>query len=65
MEQKSPKLKTKACAMGHSHDHDASPTGRRLLLSVGITLAFVIGEAAAGYFSNSLSLLSDAGHNFR
>ena len=50
--------------MGHSHDHGASPTGRLLLLSVFITIAFVIGEAAAGYFSNSLALLSDAGHNF-
>jgi len=39
-------------------------TGRRLLLSVIITVAFVIGEAVAGYFSNSLALLSDAGHNF-
>lgn len=50
--------------MGREHDHGTSLTGRRLLLSVFITLAFVIGEAAAGYFSNSLSLLSDAGHNF-
>lgn len=50
--------------MGHSHDHGTSLTGRRLLLSVFITVAFVIGEAAAGYFSNSLALLSDAGHNF-
>src|SRR3984893_1690100 len=50
--------------MGHGHDHGASMTGRRLLLSVIITIAFVVGEAAAGYFSNSLALLSDAGHNF-
>ena len=50
--------------MGHDHDHDSSLTGRRLLLSVGITVAFVVGEALAGYFSNSLALLSDAGHNF-
>ncbi len=50
--------------MGRSHDHNTSLTGRRLLLSVFITVAFVIGEAAAGYFSNSLALLSDAGHNF-
>src|SRR6476660_2750384 len=50
--------------MGHSHDHGTSLTGRRLLLSVVITVAFVIGEAAAGYFSNSLALMSDAGHNF-
>jgi len=50
--------------MGHNHDHGSSMTGRRLLLSVIITVAFVIGEAVAGYFSNSLALLSDAGHNF-
>lgn len=50
--------------MGHSHDHGASMTGQRLLLSVVITIAFVIAEAASGFFSNSLALLSDAGHNF-
>ena len=50
--------------MGQGHDHGTSMTGRRLLFSVIITVAFVIGEAAAGYFSNSLALLSDAGHNF-
>lgn len=38
-------------------------TGRRLVFSVIITVAFVVGEAVAGYFSNSLALLSDAGHN--
>ena len=50
--------------MGHGHDHGESLTGRHLLLAVVVTVAFVIGEAAAGYFSNSLALLSDAGHNF-
>jgi cobalt-zinc-cadmium efflux system protein len=50
--------------MGHSHDHSAAMTGRRLLLSAIITVAFVVVEAVAGYFSNSLALLSDAGHNF-
>lgn len=50
--------------MGHGHDHGSALTGRRLLLSVVITVAFVIGEAVAGYFANSLALLSDAGHNF-
>ena len=50
--------------MGHGHDHGTSMTGKRLLFAVVITVAFVIGEAAAGYFSNSLALLSDAGHNF-
>lgn len=50
--------------MGHDHDHGSSLTGRRLLLSVAITVAFVVGEAIAGFWSNSLALLSDAGHNF-
>jgi cobalt-zinc-cadmium efflux system protein len=31
--------------------------------AVGVTLAFVIAEALAGWFGNSLALLSDAGHN--
>lgn len=50
--------------MGHGHDHGSSLTGGRLLLSIAITLTFVLGEALAGYFSHSLALLSDAGHNF-
>src|SRR5256714_6854273 len=50
--------------MGHSHDHGESLTGQRLALSIVITVAFVIGEAIAGYFAHSLALLSDAGHNF-
>ncbi len=33
-------------------------------LSVVLTLAFVLAEAFAGYWANSLALLSDAGHNF-
>lgn len=32
-------------------------------MAVGLTLAFVIGEAIAGAFAHSLALLSDAGHN--
>ncbi len=55
------RLNRKLRKMGHGHDHGTSLTGRRLLLSVIITVAFVIGEAAAGYFSNSLALMSDAG----
>ncbi len=35
-----------------------------MAMAVGLTLAFVIGEAAAGFVSHSLALLSDAGHNF-
>ncbi|HEX7720713.1 MAG TPA: cation diffusion facilitator family transporter, partial [Pyrinomonadaceae bacterium] len=50
--------------MTHGHDHGSAATGQRLALSIVITVAFVIGEAIAGYFAHSLALLSDAGHNF-
>ena len=35
----------------------------RLSLSLFLTLGFVVVEAAAGYFANSLALLTDAAHN--
>jgi cobalt-zinc-cadmium efflux system protein len=35
-----------------------------MAFSVGLTLAFVVAESAAGLFSHSLALVSDAGHNF-
>ena len=50
----------------HSHSHAPTldgTTSQRLLLALGITLAFVGFEAAAGYFANSLALLTDAAHN--
>jgi cobalt-zinc-cadmium efflux system protein len=50
--------------MGHSHSSSATLTGRRLALSIFITLGFVAAEAITGYFSHSLALLSDSGHNF-
>jgi hypothetical protein len=50
--------------MGHSHGSSAALTGRRLGLSIVITIVFVLAEAVTGYFSHSLALLSDAGHNF-
>jgi cobalt-zinc-cadmium efflux system protein len=46
------------------HDHTASLTGRRLALSIIVTLAFVLGEGITGLVSRSLALMSDAGHNF-
>ena len=51
----------------HSHTHFnelTQQTVRRLALSLIITLAFVFVEIAAGVFSNSLALLTDAAHNF-
>nr|WP_269714449.1 cation diffusion facilitator family transporter [Caulobacter sp. NIBR2454] len=59
---------------GHGHDHGHShahghhhhaPTdfGRAFAIGVALNLAFVIVEAAAGLWTNSLALLADAGHN--
>lgn len=46
--------------VGHVH----GPTsGKKLWISLIVTLAFVVGEAFAGWVSHSLALLSDAGHN--
>ena len=39
-------------------------TSRRLEIALLITALFVFGEGAAGIYSNSLALLSDAAHNF-
>jgi cobalt-zinc-cadmium efflux system protein len=57
--------------MPHDHEHPhhhhgaaGAVTGRRLALSIALTLTFVLGEAAAGLWARSLALLSDAGHNF-
>jgi len=48
----------------HSHLREATnQTTSRLSLSLFLTLAFVIVEASAGYFANSLALLTDAAHN--
>jgi len=38
-------------------------TVRRLALSLGITLVFVVVEILAGVFANSLAMLTDAAHN--
>ena len=48
----------------HGHDHHHHGTGRTLTWSLGLTLAFVVVQIAAGLRANSLALLSDAGHNF-
>ena len=49
--------------MAHHHHH-AQETGWILRLSLVATLAFTAFEVFAGIRSHSLSLLSDAGHNF-
>ncbi len=48
----------------HSHSHQLTHINRAFLVGIGFNLAFVIIEVIAGITVNSLSLLSDAGHNF-
>jgi cobalt-zinc-cadmium efflux system protein len=50
----------------HTHSHFtnvARQTAGRLALALFLTLAFVLVEAGAGLFANSLALLTDAAHN--
>ena len=48
----------------HLHVPQNTQATRRLALSLGITAAFVVIEALAGWRANSLALLTDAAHNF-
>lgn len=50
--------------MAHSHSHAPATSGWTLRLSLIATLAFTGFEVYAGLRSNSVSLLSDAAHNF-
>ena len=47
----------------HHHHHHGDTTGKGLILSLSLTALFVLFEGAAGYYSHSLALWSDAGHN--
>lgn len=49
--------------MGHGHDHHHGPTPERALwLAIALNAAFLVVEAVVGWWTNSLALLSDAGH---
>lgn len=47
----------------HDHHHAAPNYNRSFALGVGLNVVFVIIEAGAGAISDSLALLTDAGHN--
>lgn len=47
---------------GHHHHHVAS-FGTAFAVGIVLNTGFVVIEGAYGFFSNSLALLSDAGHN--
>ena len=47
----------------HNHNHP-NLKGRKLGITIVLNLIITIAQAAGGFFSGSLSLLSDALHNF-
>lgn len=49
------------CGTGHSHGHRAG-TRQSLMGSFALTVGFMGAEAVGGWLTNSLALLSDAGH---
>jgi len=49
--------------LGHHHHHAPKSFGRAFAIGIALNLIFVFVEGAYGFFSNSLALLSDAGHN--
>src|SRR5262245_31222229 len=47
----------------HHHQTDFKHVGRLFLIGIALNGVFVIVEFVAGFISNSLALISDAGHN--
>lgn len=48
---------------GHVHSIDLKNINKAFIIGIGLNFLFVIIEAIVGLYINSLSLLSDAGHN--
>ena len=46
----------------HSHSHDMN-LGNAFKIGISINIVFIVVEAAYGFFSNSMALVADAGHN--
>ncbi|MBR0552422.1 cation diffusion facilitator family transporter [Stakelama marina] len=52
-------------AHGHDHGHSHAPAdfGRAFAIGILLNVAFVAVEGAAGFLTDSVALLADAGHN--
>ncbi len=52
--------------MEHNHEHTPQLTGinKAFIIGIVLNLAYVLIQLIIGFQINSLSLLSDAGHNF-
>lgn len=49
---------------GSGHDHGRTANRKKLTIALIITVSFMFAEIIGGIWSNSLALLSDAGHMF-
>ena len=47
----------------HDHHHEITSLNKAFIIGISLNLAFVVAEFLAGFWYNSLGLLSDAGHN--
>jgi cobalt-zinc-cadmium efflux system protein len=47
----------------HTHHHAVPDYNRAFALGVALNVGFVVVEATAGWYADSLALLTDAGHN--
>jgi len=50
--------------MPHDHTHEEPQTGRRLAIVIALNFTITLAEVIGGLISGSLSLISDALHNF-
>ena len=49
-------------AHNHSHNHDIN-LGNAFKIGITLNIFFIVAEASFGFFSNSMALVADAGHN--
>ena len=47
----------------HQHTHNIESINSALVIGIILNTLFVVIEAIAGFYYDSLALLSDAGHN--
>ena len=48
---------------GHAHHHAPANFDRAFAIGIGLNIAYVLAEVAAGLWTGSVALLADAGHN--
>lgn len=49
---------------GHGHSHAPQNFGMAFAVGIALNLTFVLVEAGFGFWSGSMALIADAGHNF-